>query len=489
MRPRAAALALVLCIAGCAAPLPSNSLIETPVIPLAWQGQHGLGATEAQAVPAASPIAQWWLRFDDPMLSNLIEQALRANTSVNTSLAVLQQARALRDAAAAALWPVGVGMASAQRVKDGERPSTNALRLGLDASYELDLFGARRQARQAGDAVVEASMASLGDMRVTVAAELALTYLTLRSGQARLAIAEANLDSQLHTLQIVEWRRQAGLVGALDVEQSRSAAQQTRALLPALKTATLQSRHALAVLCGLPPAAMENLLSPVAKLPRAADDLVLAIPVDTLRQRPDVRAAEWQLQAAASRVAQAEAARLPSFRLAGTLGLAAGTLGALGEGAALTRSLLASLALPLFDGGSARAQVRLQQAAHTQAHEAWRASVLRALQEVEDTLAALQGDRERSLSLGLAVQAAAKAAQLALQSYRSGLVDYQRVLETQRNQLATQDSLANAEASFSGNQVRLFKVLGGGWDAVLVAGATARQNQPAAAPPSQTHPP
>jgi outer membrane protein, multidrug efflux system len=204
-------------------------------------------------------------------------------------------------------------------------------------------------------------------------------------------------------------------------------------------------------------------LSSPQPVPRGADDLVLDIPADTLRQRPDVRAAEWQLRAAFARVAQAQAARLPSLSLSLTLGWGAATLGAFSDSAALTRTLLASVSGSLFDGGAALSQVRAQQAAQEQRYETWFATVLLALQEVEDSLAALRGDRTRALHLGVAAAAAGKAAQWALDSYRSGLVDYQRVLETQRSQLATQDNLATAEASFSANQVRLYKALGGGW--------------------------
>ena len=448
-----------LCLAGCAGPAPPGALPPAvPALPTAWDGlAPGLAAP-------ATPLAQWWQRFNDPLLTTLVGQALQANTNIQTAQAALRQARALRDVAAAALSPALAGTASAQRSANGNQAASNALRVGLDASWELDLFGANRQGLNAGDATLVARSASLGDVQVSIAAEVALALITLRSGQARLAIANDNLASQLHTLQITEWRQQAGLVGALDAQQARAAAEQTRAQLPALQGAIVQSRHALALLCGQTPAALDALLLPVAATPRASDDLVLAIPADALRQRADVRAAEWLVRAAQAQVAQADAARYPSFNIGGTLGLGAATLGALGDGASVTRSLLASLALPLIDGGAARARVRSQQAAMDQAQQAWRATVLVALQEVEDTLAALQADRERTLRLTNAAAAATQAARLAQQSYQSGLVDYQSVLETQRNLLSTQDSLATAQANFSSDQVRLYKALGGGWD-------------------------
>lgn len=242
-----------------------------------------------------------------------------------------------------------------------------------------------------------------------MAAETALSYITLRGAQAHLATATANLASQLQTLQITEWRVQAGLLSTLEAEQASAAAAQTRALLPTLQTTVEQAAHALAVLTGRPPAALATLVATPAAVPQAAGDLALSLPADTLRQRADVRAAEQQVQAAQSRVAQADAARWPSFKLGGSLGLSALTLGALGNGAALASSLLASVSLPLWDGGAARAQVRAQQAALDQTRSTYRGTVLTALQDVEDALVALRNDRLRAANLQAAASAAAAA--------------------------------------------------------------------------------
>ena len=176
---------------------------------------------------------------------------------------------------------------------------------------------------------------------------------------------------------------QAGLATSLDSEQGRAGVEQTRAQLPALQTSIEQSRHALAVLTGQPPAALSVQLAAGGSVPQAADELALSIPADTLRQRPDVRAAEYQMSAALARVAQADAALAPSFRLGGSLGLSALTLGALGSGSAVVSALLASVSWPVFDGGAARAQVRAQQAALEQATVAYQTVVLTALKDVE----------------------------------------------------------------------------------------------------------
>ena len=416
--------------------------------------------------------AQWWQRFDDALLSSLIGQALQHNTSVQSAQAALRQARALRDVAGAGLLPTVGGSASAQRGMAGGHSSGNSLQAGLDASWELDLFGANRAALSTSQATLQASVASLGDAQVSVAAEVALAYITLRNAQARSQIASSNLASQQETAQITDWRRQAGMVTSLEAEQARAAAEQTAASLPPLATLAAQTQHALAVLTGQPPAALQAALAPPGPLPRAATGLALAIPAETLRQRADVRAAEWQVSAAASRVNQADAARLPNFKLGGSLGLSALTLGGLGNSAALVGSLLGSVSAPLIDGGAGRAQVLAQQAALDQQVASYRATVLTALQEVEDALVALAGDSERQRRLQAAAEAASSAALLARQRYSSGLVDFQTVLETQRTQLSTQDSLASSGADLASDHVRLYKALGGGWRADTPDSAT-----------------
>jgi NodT family efflux transporter outer membrane factor (OMF) lipoprotein len=294
---------------------------------------------------------------------------------------------------------------------------------------------------------------------------VALDYIALRSDQARLAIADANLASQSQTLQITDWRVQAGLLSTLESEQARAALEQLGAARPALRTRIAQSAHALAVLTGRPPAALAAELSLPGPVPRAATDPLPDPPAQTLDQRPDVRAAAQQVRAAQGQVALADAARFPSFSLGGSLGSNAATLGMLGNGANLVTSLLARVNWPLWDGGAASAQLDAQQAALEQAHAVYRGTVLAALQEVEDRLVALQGDHERVTRLQQAEQAATHAATLARQRYASGLVDFQTVLETQRNQLGAQDSLAGAQADAASDQVRLFKALGGGWPA------------------------
>jgi outer membrane protein, multidrug efflux system len=474
---------LLTAVSGCTAWAPSvppsaPTLLAIDV-PAGWSAAEAAGAG-TRGVGGES-LVTWWQSFDDPLMADLVGRALRSNTSVASAQAALRQAQGLRDVAAAALWPTLGGSASAQRGTAGGASTGNQFQLGLDAQWVPDVFGARRDALDAGEAVAAASAASLGDVQVQVAAAVASSYLLLRAVQARRAIASDNLANQQETWQIADWRQQAGLVTVLEVEQARAAAAQMQALLPVLQTSIDQTLHALAVLVGQPPAALRTELGTVSNampdtlpIPRGDLVLMLDIPADTLRQRADVQAAEHQVAAALARVGQAQAQRWPSFAIGGSIGWSAISMAALTNGASVLGGLLASVRLPVFDGGAAHAQVQVQQAALAQAQQAYRAAVLGALKDVENALVALRGDRLRLASLRIAADAAGNAARLARQRYSSGLVDFQTVLETQRNQFATQDGVVGARADLGNDQVRLFTALGGGWRRVDAQQAATR---------------
>lgn len=429
-------------------------------LPAAWSTSGGLDVNSA----APSSLAQWWQRFNDPSLGTLIEQALQNNTSVQTAQAALQQARALRDVKTAGMLPGVSASTSAERRQSGSQDGSNNFQIGLDASWEPDIFGGKRSALNAAQADTLAAQVTLADVQVSIAAEVALAYIQLRGQQAQLMIARSSLVNQEETLQITDWRAQAGLITSLEVEQARTASEQTRAQIPALEASMAKSRHSLAVLTGQAPGALESQLTASLPVPQAADDLALSIPAQTLRQRPDVRVAEHRVQAALARVSVADAARYPSFSISGSLGLNALTLAALTNGGSLISTLAGGISVPLFDGGAGRAQVLAQEAELEQARVGYQAVVLTALKDVEDALVALQGDRARLVHLQNAATAAANSDLLARQRYASGLIDFQTVLQTQRALLTTQDSVASTRADISADHVRLYKALGGGWN-------------------------
>lgn len=415
--------------------------------------------------PAPSALASWWRHFDDPLLDELVASALTGNPDLRSAMARVEQVRAQRGLAAAGFSPSVGASASVRDSKASGSSSTTSYGLGLDASWEIDLFGRLRSGLEAADADLQASAASLGSAQVSLAAEVAQTYVELRALQARLDVAQRNLASQQETLQLTRWRAQAGLVGSLDVEQARATAEQTRAQLPALRSSLGQARHRLSVLTGQAPAALDAQLAHPAAIPRAPFAAALAIPTEVLRQRPDVHAAERSLAAETARVGQAQAARWPGLTLGGSLGLQALSLGALTSGGATVRSLAASLAATVFDGGRLRRQVEIRSAVQAQALASYEGTVLAALEEVENALLSVASDRDRAEALEAAADAANNAALLARQRYASGLVDFQAVLDSSRTVLSAEDALATGRANGALSMVRLYKALGGGWSA------------------------
>ena len=426
--------------------------------------------------PAAQPVtradatgdlSQWWQNLNDPLLSGLIAEAQQASPDLRGAQAKLRQARASRSVAAAGRYPSVTASGRASRSRSSEETGSgdarNFFSAGFDASWELDVFGGVRRGVEAAEADLASTTASLDHTRVSLASEVALNYVDVRALQTRLGIARANLASQSETLQLTDWRAQAGLVSSQDVEQARSNREQTRAQIPALETSLAAAEHTLDVLLGKPPGTLHARLTATGELPTVPAQIAVGIPAETLRQRPDVRAAERKLAAETARVGVAEAARYPSFTLSGSIGLEALTLGALGSSDAATSSLLAGITGPIFNAGRLRAQVEIQDAVREQAQVAYEQAVLVALQDVENALVALARNRERVEALANAAESARNAALMAQQRYSAGLVDFQSVLDTQRSVLSSEDSLASARADGVLALIRLYKALGGGW--------------------------
>jgi len=445
-------------ISGCSAVGPDYVKPDLP-LPAHW--------TYAPSTADREDLAQWWQRLHDPMLSSLIEDALQHSLDLRSARAKLREARARRDLAGGNRFPTVSASLSASRTRSSSAAASGTtsklFSAGFDASWEPDVFGGQRRALEAASADVEAIQASLHDVQVSLAAEVALNYVELRSFQARLAIARDNLATQNETLQITDWRQQAGLATTLEVEQARTNLEQTRSGIPSLNTSRVAAENRLAVLLGKPPAALHAQLAAPAPLPAVPDQVAVGIPADTLRQRPDVRAAERTLAAATARIGEQSAALYPGFSLSGSLGWKALTAGALGGSDTLASSILGSIAQTLFDGDRIHSTIRIQTAVQEQALAAYQKTVLTALEDVENALAAYADNRQRQTALRRAVQSARNAAQLARQRYESGLIDFQSVLDTERTRLSAEDGLAGAEAEGLTSLISLYKALGGGW--------------------------
>lgn len=461
-------------VTGCASVGPDYIQPQLQV-PADWRRLEQSGAA-VDKQPLVAECAGWWRQLHDPVLDQLVAEALQASPDLHSAKAAVRLARARGTSAASGYYPDVSGAYSARRSRSSSETGSGATRelfsTGFDATWEIDIFGGVRRGVEAADADLAASVASFQDVQVTLVAEVVSTYTEYRTARIRLGIARDNLSRQQETLQLTQWRAQAGLVTSRDVEQARSSLEQTRAQIPSLEISSAEAEHRLDLLLGLTPGTLHGRLAMDRDLPKVPDRIAVGIPADTLRQRPDVRAAERKLAAETARVGVAEAARYPSFKLSGSIGLEALTMGKLGDGG--TWSLLAGVTAPLFNAGRLRSQVEQQDAVREQALAGYEKSVLTALQDVENALVALARTRERTISLASAAEAARSAAQLASHQYRSGLVDFQVVLETERTVLSVEDSLASSRSAGVLAVVSLYKALGGGWSELPATPSTAK---------------
>lgn len=432
-------------------------------VPATWS----LAADNQGQAAEPGDLSRWWQEFNDPVLNDLVTDALAANLDLATARAQLREARAQRALAGAQLGPSVDVATSASRSQSSEESgsgSTSELySVGFDASWEADVFGGLRRGVEAAAADVDASVESLRDTQVSLVAEVVLNYVDLRTAERRLSVAENNIASLSETYRLAGWRLQAGLVSELDVAQARTELESTRASLPALRTTRAEARNRLAVLLGSSPAELGSRLESAGAIPLAERAAAVGIPADILRQRPDVRAAERQLAAQTARLGEAEAERYPSFKLSGSIGLEALTLSALSNGGAAVYSLLGSITAPIFDSGRIRANIETQDALLEQARLAYKAAVLTALEDVENALVAVTNAGKRRETLTLAADSAREALQLAEQRYAGGLVDFLTVLDSQRTLLGLEDDLASSAGDLAGAQIQLYKALGGGW--------------------------
>lgn len=450
-------LALTAALAACSTPsAPPDTAVVVPDLPASWH------APSPADTPADTLSGTAWKGFADPLLPQLVDEALAANLDLRSAAAALARARALRDLAAASQGlQLGSG-ASAARNRNAAG-SGNTLRLGLDASWEADVFGANAAATAAAQADADAAAATLRATRLQVAAETALAYVQWQGVRQQLRVAEASLASQQQTLALVQARLKAGLAGTLELETATATLEQTGARVPALRQTLTQAEHALAVLLGLPPAALgPRLAAAPLSLPLVPELPAVGVPAQLLQRRPDLRAAERKAASALATLSQQQAARKPGFTLSGSLALQAATLSGLGGSGALLAGVASAVNWTLLDGGAGEARVAAQQAALDSARITWQAAVLAALQDVEDSLSALATGRERVVALLRASASADEALALARHRWQAGLVDYGTLLDAERTALSAADSLASARTDAASSHIRLLKALGGG---------------------------
>ncbi|MFK7741791.1 MAG: efflux transporter outer membrane subunit [Planctomycetota bacterium] len=448
---------------GCAAVGPDY---EPPQVrlPDSWKSAHTAALAEGVVTEGA-----WWQMFDDATLTSLVERALRQNLDLRQSLRMLASSRAQRGIAAADRWPTVDGN-STYTYRDESRntpfgafiPRTDIHAASFDAAWELDLWGRVRRSVEAADADLTASAYEVQAAALSVAAEVARTYIDLRAAQRRLAIARENLQLQQQTLDLVQSRLNAGLVAERDVAQAATSVETTRSRLPQLESAASVSRNRLAVLLGGTADALPPEVLATAPLPRLPASVAVGAPADLLRRRPDVLRAERLLAAEVARIGIAEADRYPTLALSGQIGLAANSANRLIDDDSTLFGFGPSLRWNLFDGGRLKHRIQSLEASAEAAQIAFEQTVLLALEETENAMTRFGREQVRRGSLARAAAQARRAVELAQTQYREGLSDFQAVLDSERIAATIDDDLVNSDAAVATHLIALFKALGGG---------------------------
>jgi NodT family efflux transporter outer membrane factor (OMF) lipoprotein len=410
-------------------------------------------------------ITQWWNQFGDPTLTEMVTRALENNHELKIAVARVRQARAQLGLAKAAYGPSVDAVATANTFETSDNTlafsgSDTRYSAGFDAAWEIDVFGGTRRAVEAASADWEAMQISLGDVRVTVASETAQAYLSVRTFQHQLAVARSNLETQQLTYDILTDRWKVGLSNELSMQQARYNLESTRAAVPLLEAGHEASRNALSVLLGEMPGTLN--VPDLNAIPQSSL-AVLGIPADVLRRRPDVARAERELAAQTARVGASVAELYPKFTLTGSIGVESLSSSTLFNSNSKGYNIIPGIRWPIFSSGSIRNNIKAQEALQEQYLQRYEVAVLNAVREVRDALIDYQKEKERRSSLTLAVDAAKAAEELAADRYRSGLSDFNNVLDAQRSLLRFQEQLALSEGVVSRNAVRLYKAMGGGW--------------------------
>ncbi|MBD9425549.1 TolC family protein [Pseudomonas sp. PDM15] len=410
----------------------------------------------------------WWQQFDDPTLSQLVQQSLKENRELRVAFARLRAARAIRDDVGNDQMPVITSRASGEFGK-AQQPPTSEERirqerydLGLDMAWELDLFGRIQRTIEASDAQSEAAEAELYQLQVSLIAELVDAYGNLRGAQLRERIARDNLKNQSQSRALTEQLRDAGIGSELDVLRADARLAATEASLPQLQAEEARARHRIATLLGQRPEQLTVDLS-AKPLPVIAKALPIGDPAELLRRRPDVRVAERQLAAATANVGVATADLFPRVSLSGFLGFTAGRGSQLGAADARAWGVAPTISWAAFDLGSVRARLRGAEADADGALASYEQQVLLALEESENAFSDYAKRQQRLVSLVRQSEASRAAAAQAAVRYREGTEDFLVLLDAERERLSAEDAQAQAEIDLYRGIVAIYKALGGGW--------------------------
>jgi len=442
------------------------------------------GSTQEEFLFAPQDAVEWWGILNDPVLDQLVVAARENNNNIRIAGLRVLEARAALGIALGNRYPqaqVIAGDATALGLSESNANFSPAAdlnytqyNLGVGASWELDFWGRFRRGIESADANLLASIASYDDALVLLTAQIADIYVVIRTTEEQLRIARENLVLQQRSYDIVEVLYRHGASNELDVQQAQTLLLSTRATIPSLEITLRQSHHALATLLGLPPADLSQALGGEGLIPEVPEQIMVGVPADMLRQRPDVRRAELQAMAQNAQVGIAKAGLYPSFSISGSLGLAAAGdtdttrtmesgIGELFRSESVTYAVGPSFVWPFLNYGRIKNNVRVQDARLQQALVQYRESVIQAAREVEDAMVAFVGSQQQDAILIETVHSAKRSAELSMIRYQEGFADYQRVLDAQQALFGQQQRYVSNKGFAIRSLISVYKALGGGW--------------------------
>jgi multidrug efflux system outer membrane protein len=420
---------------------------------------------------AASPdttLLKWWTEFNDVNLTSLIERAMKSNLDLKQAEERIRQARAASGVAGAGFWPTADATGSFTRSRTpastiAPAKMTNLFQAGLDAAWELDIFGGTRRNIEAAEADIRASIEDRRDILVTLVSELVINYVQLRGYQQEIIIAQNNLKAQQQSAAVVRKRYEGGFVSALDVANADAQVATTMSQIPLLETSAQQTIYNISVLLGQEPASLLEELSPASSIPLTPPEVPAGLPSDMLRRRPDIRRAEAQIHSATAQIGVATADLFPKFNLTGSINMQAANLNKL-HWDQRSWSLGPSASWEIFNAGRVSSNIEVQKALQQQAVLTYKKTVLTAIQDVENALIAYTNEQEHHKAIIDAVTANRRAVDLSTQLYVEGQTDFLSVLVAQGSLYSSEDALVQSTRNLTTDLISLYKALGGGWD-------------------------
>ena len=434
-------------------------------------GQEPFVSARSPAFTGEQPPGRWWSLFNDPVLDRLVEQALAKNTDLRVAAANLRRARAVLRETRSGLFPSADLNASAKYTRtsgdqlgfQGAGSEGESYDVGIDASYQVDLFGRIRRAIQTSRADAEAAQAAFDLSRITVAAETARAYADACSAGRQLAVARETLRIQEETFDLTRRLMEGGRGTALETGQTGALLERVRAAVPTLESQRQTALFRLSVLTGRPPAEFPREVASCETPPALARSIPVGDGAALLARRPDVRQAERELAAATARVGVAVASLYPSITLGGSVGSSATSLSGLGSSDSFRFSVGPLISFSLTNLVVGRTRVVQEEASAEGALAKFEGAWLKALEETESALTRYARELDRREALRRGRTQAAEAARIARLRYQAGRDSFQVVLDAERSLADSDAALAQSEAQLSDNLVSLFLALGGGW--------------------------